>query len=71
MLVDVTFCPREISGKHEEGTEEPQTRQQISGRTILPEQPIKEQNKSFACLLIAFASSVGAVIFAVDVADAI
>jgi hypothetical protein len=32
---------------------------------------MKEQNKSFGCLLVAFASSVVAVIFAVDAADVI
>jgi hypothetical protein len=47
MLFDVTFRPSEIAEKHEECTDEPQTKQELSGRTILPEQPIKEQNRSF------------------------
>jgi hypothetical protein len=43
MLLDVTFWPSEIAEKHEECMDEPQTKKELSGQTMLPEQPIKEQ----------------------------
>ena len=59
MLFVVTFCPSEIAEKHEECTDEPQTKQELSGRTMLPEQPIKEQNRSFEFLFVAADSLAG------------
>jgi hypothetical protein len=43
----------------------------MSGQTMLPEQPMKEQNKSFGCLLVASTSSAGEEVFVADVGDVI
>jgi hypothetical protein len=40
-------------------TDEPQTKQKPSGRTMLPEQPIKEQNRSFEFLFVTADSLAG------------
>ena len=59
MLLDVTFWPSEIAEKHEECMDEPQTKKELSGQTMLPEQPIKEQNRSFEFLFVAADSLAG------------
>jgi hypothetical protein len=59
MLFDVTFWPSEIAEKHEECMDEPHTKQELSGWTMLPEQPIKEQNRSFEFLFVAADSLAG------------
>jgi hypothetical protein len=56
-LGDVTFLPSEVAGKHEECMDEPQMKQGLSSQTMLPEQPIKEQNRRSECLLVAYDSS--------------